>query len=270
MKKFTIIFILTFFTLFIFAQDDDNTANNDESTLENTLADEDINTTKEDANDDLIGNTENNDLENSDQEEINDDEKQKEHKPFDNKYLDRVGLYIGGSIAIGGRYDEVRACVASPAGSLGGPAMEFTGFVLEYMFIPHFGVGVYIPLFRPILFGAAFSMLQFIPEVTIPVRFNLHPMVDLALTAGIGVSFHYGPDYTSGNPLLGEESNPSFFAVGPRISFMAGPSFHLKKNLNLIVGLKPYIEYLFSDELSGMVIGGEIDVQLRYHFNFDK
>lgn len=169
---------------------------------------------------------------------------------------------LGFSVAAGGRYDQVRMCVASPPGAYGGPAFEFAGFVFEYRFNEIFGLGGYIPIGRPILFGAAFQMLQFIPEFIVTFHIPIKKRIEIIIHGALGASFHYGPYITSG--LVYKE--PSFFAGGPRISLLVGPQFTVKEKYIFIVGLKPYFEYLFSENIQGIIVGGEIDFQFRYSF----
>lgn len=185
---------------------------------------------------------------------------------FTNEYK---SLNIGVSFSAGGRYDEVRMCVASPAGFKGGPAFEFAGFVLEGRFNKYFGMGFYIPVARPLLFAAAFNMLQFLPEAVLSLHIPVNEKIDFALDGGFGVSLHYGPDYKSGNN-PGDPLNPAFFASGPRISILTGIVYYVNDNISFKTGVRPYFEYLFSDTLSGKVIGAELDIQIRFSFKTDK
>ena len=62
------------------------------------------------------------------------------------------------------RYDNVRMCVGSPAGVPGGPIGE----VYFDIWVPVSDSGavvINVPLFRPIMFAAAFDMLQLEPTV---------------------------------------------------------------------------------------------------------
>ena len=171
---------------------------------------------------------------------------------------------LGFSFAAGGRYDPVRMCVASPKDAEGGPAFEFLALVFEYKINWFLGIGAYIPIGRPILFGAAFKMLQFLPESILSLHIPIIPIMDLLINFGFGTSFHYGPDIHS----TLTERGASFFAAGPRISVLVGPEFTLKEKFILIVGAKPYLEYLISENINGAVVGGEIDFQFRYKFTW--
>ena len=173
---------------------------------------------------------------------------------------DGSSFSIGVSVAAGGRYDNVRMCIASPAGTPGGMALEPVGLVMEYRFNERFGMGMYLPIARPIIFAVNTQMLQFLPELV----FNIHIPVDefktIVIHPAIGASLHYGPDYLSDK----ENRGIDFFAAGPRISILGGIALHKNENHEFIFGLKPYAEFLFSEYRSGFVAGGEIDFQYRY------
>ncbi len=80
---------------------------------------------------------------------------------------------------------------------------------------------------------------------------------------GVGVSFHYGPDYHSDRKNKGD----SFFAAGPLISGLCGLGFNSSKGKKRMIGLRAFYIPLFSGEndLSpGTVIGGV----LEGHFDF--
>ena len=169
-------------------------------------------------------------------------------------------LSIGLSVAAGGRYDNVRMCIASPAGVPGGIALEPLALVMEYRINEQFGIGTYLPVARPLIFALNTQMLQFLPEIV----FNIHIPVDefssIVIHPALGASLHWGPDYYSDQ----ENRGPEFFAMGPRISVLGGVALKLSEQHEIILGLKPYAELLFSDYLSGFVVGGELDFQYRY------
>lgn len=50
------------------------------------------------------------------------------------------------SVAMGGRYDLVRMCVASPKDAEGGPEFEFLALVFDYKLNWFLGIGAYIPI----------------------------------------------------------------------------------------------------------------------------
>ncbi len=182
-------------------------------------------------------------------------------------YPDTIQSFMGIKIKAGGRYDDVRMCVASKRGAKGGPALDIT-FYVEWYVNEHMNIGIDIPLFRPALFGAAFKMLQFEPEVS--VLFKVSRGEDRTAFVGptVGLSFHYGPDYRSG--LRGDERSPSFFAMGPRLGAIAGVNFKRPtKEFNPQLALNPYITPMFAgygDKLyQGIVVGGSIDTAIRFH-----
>ena len=65
----------------------------------------------------------------------------------------------------GGRYDNFRRCAATSAGTKGGPIADIM-IVTKYKIDANHALTFDLPLFRPILFGLAFKMLQFEPQFT--------------------------------------------------------------------------------------------------------
>ncbi len=172
----------------------------------------------------------------------------------------------GLKIRAGGRYDNVRMCVASAAGFPGGPALEISAF-MEFGLSEDVALSVELPLFRPVFFGAAFSMLQFDPEVGLLFRRSTTAGRSWIFGPTLGLSFHYGPDYNSESS--GEGRGPSFFAMGPRIGGYLGLNFErLGKSFEFQIGVHPYVTPLFSIDdpasHSGVVIGGTLDALFRF------
>lgn len=160
----------------------------------------------------------------------------------------------------GGRYDNLRMCVASPAGAKGGPIADIM-FITKHKLNENYSLTFNLPLMRPILFGLAFKMLQFEPEVTLEFNKLINEKIDLVTGPGIGISFHYGPDYKS------NLSNPgkSFFAMGPLFSWQTGIAFKKEGVVKSVAGLKAFYIPLFAkDRSSGTVLGGA----LLYTFYF--
>jgi hypothetical protein len=172
---------------------------------------------------------------------------------------DNPSVVIGFHLLAGGRYDDVRMCVGSPKGVKGGPIMDV--YVdIRFPLTDNDFLTLNIPVMRPILFGAAFKMLQFEPQLTYEHRFDNGDKPGLVLGAGLGVVFHYGPDYNS-SP---ENTGPSFFAMGPLISGSAGILLEGKSG-NWIPGLKAFYSPLFSpDYRTGHIFGGGLE--LHYEF----
>ena len=169
-------------------------------------------------------------------------------------------------VRAGGRYDNVRMCVASSAGFPGGPAMDVTGF-MELGLSPELALVVDLPLLRPLLFGASFEMLQFEPEAGLLFRRPASANKSWIFGPTLGISFHYGPDYHSESS--GEGRGPSFFAMGPRVGGYLGLSFERPgKSFDWEIGLHPFVTALFSvddvEDHRGVVIGGTLDLQLRF------
>lgn len=160
----------------------------------------------------------------------------------------------------GGRYDDLRMCVASPAGEKVGAIADIM-LITKHRLNENHSLTFNLPLMRPILFGLAFNMLQFEPEVTLEYNKLINEKIDLVTGPGIGVSLHYGPDYKS------NQSNPgkSFFAMGPFLSWQAGIAFKKEGVIKSVAGLKAFYVPLFAkDRSAGTVIGGA----LLYTFYF--
>ena len=178
---------------------------------------------------------------------------------------DAKAVFFGLKIKAGGRYDNVRACVATPAGVKGGPAADIT-FYTEIELTDRMSIGIDLPVFRPILFGAAFRMLQLEPEVGLLFKVAEGESTDFVVGPTVGASFHYGPDYTSG---MGSDKGPSFFAMGPRIGAFLGVDFRRpEKVFDFQLGLNPYVTPLFGisdpENHKGIVVGGSVDGAFKF------
>ncbi|MBN2525815.1 MAG: hypothetical protein JXR76_05425 [Deltaproteobacteria bacterium] len=173
---------------------------------------------------------------------------------------------FGFKVSVGGRYDDVRMCVATPPGKKGGPAMDIS-FFSEIGLRENVSLWVNIPVMRPILFGAAFKMLQFEPEVGLLFRKATDGKVDVVAGPTLGIMLHYGPDYKSDRS--GNDRGPSFFAMGPKVGGYVGLDFKRpNEKFNFQLGLSPYVAPLFGindeDDHSGVVLGGSIDGLFRF------
>lgn len=160
----------------------------------------------------------------------------------------------------GGRYDNLRMCVATPAGVKGGPIADIM-FITKYTLSDNHALTFNLPLMHPVLFGLAFKMLQFEPEFTFEYSNPLNDKIDLVTGPGLGVSLHYGPDYKS------NLSNPSdsFFAIGPFLSWQTALAFKREGRVGSALGLKAFYVPLFAKNRStGTVLGGA----LLYTFYF--
>jgi len=175
-------------------------------------------------------------------------------------------VIFGIAVRAGGRYDNVRMCVASPSGVKGGPALDIS-FFTEIGVSKDMSVSINIPIMRPILFGAAFGMLQFEPEVSLKFRVEREGKTDIILGPSLGITLHYGPDYKSGSSA--NDRGKSFFALGPRVGGYLGLDFKRPGEVfNFQLGLSPYITPLFSvsdpDDHRGVVIGGILEGHFRF------
>jgi len=176
-------------------------------------------------------------------------------------------VVIGAKVRIGGRFDNVRKCVASKLGTKGGIAADISlcaDVPLNNSALFH----IDLPVMRPILFGIAFKMLQFEPTVSLRFVNTLSDQKQtLQLGPSLGVSLHYGPDYKS--ETKGDGRTGDFFAMGPIIGGYAGITFNNSEGRQRqAFGLSPYITPLYSINDSqnhrGVVIGGLLDYTLFF------
>lgn len=170
---------------------------------------------------------------------------------------EKQGISLGIRILAGGRYDNVRMCVGSPAGVPGGPIGEVY-FDIRVPVSDAGTVVINVPLFRPIVFAAAFDMLQLEPVVmyehSLSDEAGTHPVVG----AGMGVVLHYGPDYHSSQ----DDPGDSFFSIGPLLNGFAGLTIG---ETNFTAGLKGFFSPLISpDRPTGVVAGGGLEVNYRF------
>mgnify|MGYP000399364919 CR=1 FL=1 len=175
-------------------------------------------------------------------------------------------MTFGVKVRIGGRYDNVRMCVATPAGVKGGMAADISAFA-EFPAGKGASIHVDMPVMRPILFAAAFRMLQFEPTVALKFSDRSNNAVGWVAGPSLGVSLHYGPDYMSEGS--GPGRTESFFALGPSIGAYAGLDFRRPgETFNFQLGLSPYVTPLFgvNDPRThrGVVIGGLVDALFRF------
>jgi len=166
------------------------------------------------------------------------------------------GLSYGALVMAGGRYDNLRMCVGSDAGVKGGPMADIQ-LVAKYALSSRRAIAFHLPVMRPILFGAAFDMLQFEPEVAYEHQIPLSGGRSLVTGPGLGVSLHYGPDYESDLDNRGDE----FFAAGPYISCLLA----LASESGNTLGLRGIYVPLFSDEHStGTVLGAALELAVLF------
>ena len=160
-------------------------------------------------------------------------------------------LSIGALFMAGGRYDNLRMCVATDAGVKGGPMADIQ-LALKYALSREYSVSFHLPVMRPVLFWTAFDMLQFEPEFTFEYRKPLSGNLSFTTGPGLGVSLHHGPGYESDLDNRGED----FFAAGPYLSYMCGIVFESGN----VLGLRAIYVPLFSEERSrGTVLGAALE-----------
>ncbi len=154
----------------------------------------------------------------------------------------------------GGRYDNFRRCAATSQGTKGGPIADIM-FVSKYKIDNNHAITFNLPVFRPILFGIAFKMLQFEPEFTYEYSKTINDRVNFITGPGLGVSFHYGPDYKSKL----KDLNASFFAIGPYFSWQNGFAFKRDGVVKSFAGISAFYVPLFAkDRDAGTVLGGAL------------
>lgn len=173
---------------------------------------------------------------------------------------------LGVKIRVGGRYDDIRMCVASPAGSKGGLAADISLFA-EFAASNNLRVHVDLPVLRPILFAAAFKMLQFEPSVTLKFRTSSSGGARFVGGPTLGLSLHYGPDFNSSPS--GDGRTPSFFAIGPTVGGYLGLELgRPNHSFNFELGLTPFFTPMFATPDAtvrrGIVAGGLLDGAFRF------
>ncbi len=175
-------------------------------------------------------------------------------------------IVVGAKLGAGGRYDDVRMCVATAAGTKGGPAVEGSLHV-EVPLGRGYTLALDLPVLRPVIFAFAFDMIQFEPQASFLRRRGLGGRLDLVYGLSLGLTVHHGPDYTSERSGAGR--GPSFTALGPRFGAYAGLDFlRPGRRTNFQLGLAPYVSPLYAledpDRHQGVVVGGMLEAQLRF------
>ena len=170
--------------------------------------------------------------------------------------------WTGIKIMAGARYDNIRMCVGSDAGVKGGPIADIM-FLTKKQFTPGQVLALEIPVMRPILFGAAFEMLQFEPQLTLQFTGKKVDNRSLIFGPGLGVSLHYGPDYNSS---LDDRGDP-FFAAGPMVSGLIGIRTVNKNNKIRNYGIRIFYLPLFSSE-TDLSPGTVLGLVFESHFQF--
>lgn len=169
------------------------------------------------------------------------------------------GFSYGILYMAGGKYDNVRMCVATGAGVKGGPIADIM-FLTKYTFNEKSSVTFNLPVMRPLLFGIAFHMLQFEPEFTFQYRKVLNDSKSIVTGPGLGVSLNYGPDYKSDLKNRGV----SFYSAGPFLSWQFGLEFKVHQKTR-VAGIRAFYVPLFAkDHPDGAVLGGVLEYSIYF------
>jgi hypothetical protein len=170
-------------------------------------------------------------------------------------------LRLGAGLRAGGRYDTVRMCVATGAGVRGGPAAD-VAFLLELPLRGTMSLQIDVPVMRPVLFAAAFEMLQFEPDAVLKFRRGR-----IVFGPSLGAILHYGPDFHSESS--GPGRRPSFFALGPRLGGVVGYEWLRPHGwFDMQFNLHPYVSPLIptaGGHDAGVVVGGALEADFYIH-----
>lgn len=167
---------------------------------------------------------------------------------------------FGFELMAGGRYDNMRMCVASPAGTNGGPVADIK-LLMKFRMSLDWSMIVTIPVFRPVLFGAAFKTLQYESDVAMEYKVKLTEKTDFVTGPGIGMSYNYGK---------GVEREDKFFSLGPMVSYYAAFDFKAPKSYATRFGIQLFHVSLFktvkdfSSDDYGMVFGGALNFGMYF------
>ena len=171
-------------------------------------------------------------------------------------------LSYGVKIMAGGRYDNMRMCVGSDKNVKGGPIADIM-FLANYKLSSGRKLTFELPVMRPILFGAAFKMLQFEPEISMEFVSQINQKKSIVIAPGMGLSLHYGPDYKSDLDNRGDD----FFAAGPFFSTLVGLKKINSINKDRIMGIRFFYTPLFSSESDlspGTILGAAFEMQFGF------
>lgn len=156
--------------------------------------------------------------------------------------------FCSGFMVMGGaRYDNVRMCVGSAAGVKGGPIADVM-FSTKYHVKQNKMLVFNFPVMRPLLFGIAFKMLQFEPELNMEIHGDWQGR-DIYWGPGLGLSLNYSPDYLSDMDMRG----PDFFSMGPTVNCQAGVEIISRSYISLKTFYTPLFRFDGGD--NGMVLG---------------
>lgn len=140
------------------------------------------------------------------------------------------------------RYDDVRMCVASDPGVKGGPIGDIQ-LSLSYTIGSDYDLVFSLPVGRPILFAAAFDMLQFEPDMVLTRHLKPRSESGLILGLGLGLSLHRGPSFEADM----DNRGLIFSASGPFITGLVGWEQHVEGKGKRMFGLKAFYVPFISD-----------------------
>jgi len=178
------------------------------------------------------------------------------------------GAAYGVDIRMGGRFDNMRMCVATPEGFQAGPMGDISLFT-ELGLGDKLALNFTLPVFRPIFFGAAFRMMQFEPDFALLYRVEGEGKGDWVFGPTAGVSLHFGPDNLSSAANRGLE----FFAWGPVGGVYVGRAIDREKgemDVEYGLGLNATPMYAEHDlwpghePMDGIVIAGYLGMKLSW------
>lgn len=162
----------------------------------------------------------------------------------------------GVNLMAGYRYDNLRLCVASGPGVKGGPIGDIMVNLRNHVNEKN-AFGFTLPVMRPVIFAAAFKMLQFEPEFIYEHTTKINDRYGFVVGPGLGVSLNYGPDYKTD---WRSANRIDFFSAGPFISSLFAVRFKSISNLNRIIGIRVFYIPLFTkDHGTGTVAGAALE-----------
>lgn len=170
---------------------------------------------------------------------------------------------FGFKLMMGGRYDDMRMCVATPAGTKGGPIGDIK-FFMKFRMSLDWSMTVTIPVFRPILFGT-FKILQYESDVAMEYKLKVSPKVDFVTGPGLGLSYNYGPGYKSARS--GNGRTDSFFSLGPMVTYYGAFDIKWPKHYATRIGIQLFHVSLFRADGNydyGMVWGGALELGMYF------
>jgi hypothetical protein len=169
-------------------------------------------------------------------------------------------LPFGFLILAGGHYDDMRMCIASPAGTKGGAVADIM-LITRLRFTNEHSLTFNLPILRPLIFSSAFKMLQFNPEFRFEITAPINKKMDFVHGPALGANFHYGPDYKSDIYNKGA----SFFAAGPSIGYFAGIGFNFPGNYYSIIAIRIFYSPLFSEGRTlGTIAGAGVEYTMYF------